>query len=271
MKLSIYTSVRNGLFFDFHVVQMLRHHVDLADEIIVNEGYSDDGTYEAIKDLHPKIKIHRQQWDRSDAARWWRTFGDQSRKLCTGDWCLKVDCDEFIPEWEFDRVRKLIQTTNRRILPMRFLNFYANYKVLNIKTLPHYKFVLHRNEEAEVVGDGANVKLRSEEWGDVPEDAIKVHHFGAVRHAARLRQKWRNDGMMKRKRARFDWVPKFVYDILPHKWLDPDFVDDLRPYEGPYVREVLLDPEEFTRDRMRVYDYVRERHRALLDHASRLV
>ena len=33
MKISVYTSVRNGLYFDFHIAQMLRHHLPLADEI----------------------------------------------------------------------------------------------------------------------------------------------------------------------------------------------------------------------------------------------
>jgi len=40
MKLSLYTFVKNGLYLDFHVVAMLRHHLLLADEIIVGEGYN---------------------------------------------------------------------------------------------------------------------------------------------------------------------------------------------------------------------------------------
>jgi hypothetical protein len=57
MKLSLYTFVRNGIYLDFHVEAMLRHHVEYVDEIIVNEGFSDDGTYERIRDISLKIKI----------------------------------------------------------------------------------------------------------------------------------------------------------------------------------------------------------------------
>ena len=46
MTISLYTFVRNGLELDFHVVQMLRHHLPLVDEVIVNEGYSTDDTFE---------------------------------------------------------------------------------------------------------------------------------------------------------------------------------------------------------------------------------
>ena len=62
MKISIYTYLRNVIYLDFHAVQMLRHHLPFADEIVINEGYSDDGTYEAIKDIDPKIKIQRRSW-----------------------------------------------------------------------------------------------------------------------------------------------------------------------------------------------------------------
>ena len=59
MLLSVYTYVKNGLHYDFHVVEMLKHHLPLADEIVVNEGYSTDGTYEAIASLDSKIRITR--------------------------------------------------------------------------------------------------------------------------------------------------------------------------------------------------------------------
>jgi glycosyltransferase involved in cell wall biosynthesis len=283
MKVSVYTSVRNGIFFDFHVEAMLRHHLGLADEIVVNEGYSDDGTYDRIKDIDPKIHVYRNRWDRSQPGAWWRTFGNQARRLCAGDWCIKVDCDEFIPEWEFDRVRQLLATTNRALLPVRFTNFYANYRVYNPKSLPRWKFVIHRNApDAEIVGDGAHVRMASEVWGDDqffdrmnrdqydrtsfaemfgfrPEHAITCHHFGAVRHASRLRQKWRNDGMMKRAKPKFDRLPSFVYDLAPYNWFDEDFLPDLAIYDGPFVKAVRDDPEEFVRDRMKVFDWLRTR------------
>src|SRR5258708_5309651 len=98
MKLSIYTFVKDGIYYDFHVEAMLRHHLSLADEIIVNEGYSSDDTFERIRDLHPKIKVVRNHWDQSKPSSWSRRFKDQTRKLCTGDWCILLDSDEFIPE-----------------------------------------------------------------------------------------------------------------------------------------------------------------------------
>ena len=60
---------------------------------------------------------------------WWIHFKDAARRRCTGDWCIHLDADEFIPEWEFDPIRKFIRTTNELMTSVRFVNFYGNYKV----------------------------------------------------------------------------------------------------------------------------------------------
>src|SRR5215203_871236 len=124
MRLSIYTFVRNGLYFDFHVVAMLRHHARLVDEIIVDEGMSTDGTYEAIRNLDPKIRVFRNEWDRTDPLTWHIKFKNRARQQCTGDWCILLDCDEFIPEWEVERLRGRIETSTTNMLPVRFTHFY---------------------------------------------------------------------------------------------------------------------------------------------------
>jgi hypothetical protein len=265
MKISIYTYLRNGLFLDYHAVQMLKQHLPLADEIVINEGYSDDGTYEAIEKLDQKIKIHRQRWDNvAPGPTWWGELSDAARRLCTGDWCIKLDCDEFIPEWEFDRLRRMLERTDRSLLPIRFKNFYANYKVFH--TRPERarwiqcKWAIHRNlPDVHAVGDGSSVRIGDSPWGDEPADSIELHHFGAVRHAARLRQKWRNDGAMKSEKPHFDRLPNFLYNMMPHEWLDNDYLDDLQIYEGPYAQAVAADPDEFTRDGMRVYEWLKAR------------
>jgi glycosyltransferase involved in cell wall biosynthesis len=266
MKLSVYTFVKNGLYYDFHVVAMLRHHLALADEIIVSEGRSTDGTFEAISGISPKVRVDRAEWDTSDPNAWHRSFKNAAREKCTGDWCVLLDCDEFIPEWEFARLRTLLETTDRTIVPVRFTHFYANYRVY-MATLPVHVpstgLRIHRNLPGiEVWGDGANVRL-----GDRPDDAtvvagetIDVHHFGSVRHAARLRQKWRTQALQHNARnPAWDRTPGFVFDLFPHRWNDPDILPFLGVYEGPYIQAVRDDPGEFTRDNLWLYHHLARR------------
>jgi glycosyltransferase involved in cell wall biosynthesis len=254
-RLSLYTFVRNGLYFDFHVEAMLRHHLPLADEIIVDEGLSTDGTYEAIRGIDPKIKIFRNEWDRSDPLTWHIKFKNRARQNCTGDWCILLDCDEFIPEWEFERLREAISSTDQDIFAVRMLHFYGNYKVHQARTdrefPPKYKRVIHRNiPTIEVWGDGSDVRNTARECVPGKDVAIiDVHHFGEVRHAARLRQKWRTQARQHNaQNPRWDFVPGFVFDLFPHRWADPEILPHLHLYEGPYIQAVRDNPKEFVRD-----------------------
>lgn len=194
MRLSLYTSVRNVVRMDFPVREMLQHHLPLADEIIVNEGHSDDGTLELVSSIDPKIKVFRHAWDDTPSPAWWARFSDDARRHCTGDWCLKLDCDEFIPEWEFARLHEQIRTASEDILPVKFTNFYGNYRVYHaapekIRWITH-KWILHRNRpDVHYVGDGSSAQIGEQPWPAVRSDALTLHHFGAVRDAAQMRKK----------------------------------------------------------------------------------
>jgi glycosyltransferase involved in cell wall biosynthesis len=267
MRLSIYTSIRNGIYYDFHCEAMLRHHLPLADEIIVNEGYSTDGTYECISRIDPKIKVFRSVWDRSDPATWHIKFKNRSRRECSGEWCILLDSDEFIPEWEFDRLRRLIEHTEEQILPIRFVHFYGNYRVYKARNskimhTPVFGMRIHRNHaDITVWGDGANVKSQQGPTGPADySQAIECHHFGEVRKPARLRQKWRTQARQHNsRRPRWDWVPGVVFDLLPHAWEDPDFLADLEVYDGKLIQAVRDDPAEFVRDKMWLFEQLSRR------------
>lgn len=263
MKLSLYTCVKNGLYFDYHIVEMLRHHVPLADEIIVNEAFSTDGTYEAIKNIDPKIKIHRFAWDESDPITQRVKYITKTRELCSGDWCVMIDADEFIPEWEFERLRRFCESTDKHIARFEFVHFYGNYKVHvrpteRQKLVPAFGNRVHRNlPDIEVWGDAATVRLKGRPM-DGPEfsaESFLCHHFSGVRNAARLRHKWRIQKLENVDNRR-NRIPGFVFDFLPHDWKDRDFLDDLAAYEGPYIKAVRENPDEFVRDGMTLYDYV---------------
>jgi glycosyltransferase involved in cell wall biosynthesis len=259
VKISLYTFVKDGIYGDYHVVEMLKHHVPFADEIVVNEGFSSDGTYEAIRDLHPKIKVVRNHLDRAQPNAWLRRAKDQARQLCTGDWCVLMDCDEFLPEWEFERLRAHLASTDKQVVAGRYKHFYGNYKVVYDNPSrpypPRRKMIVHRNRpDVEIIGDGSDVRIPT--MGAEAEDPgfeIEVHHFGEVRKAARLRHKWHIQGRRDLSN-RWSWVPGVVFDLLPHKWFDQDFLTHLAVYEGPFVAAVRNNPDEFVRDDFALYE-----------------
>ncbi len=269
MRLSLYTCVKDGLFNDYHVVEMLKHHLPLADEIIVHDGLSSDGTFEKISQIDPKIKVFRTDWGKPTGLEWIANFKNVARKKCTGDWCIEIDCDEFIPEWEFEPLRARLERSSALIHPLRIINFYGNYKVFHQHPekvpWPDVKRNIHRNlPEIEVWGDGSNVHVKADP-GAGEESAVEFtcHHFGFVRNPARLRQKWRNVlGNLYNARAdrarKWFTLPSFLFDWFPHNWKDPQFLSDLALYEGPFVRAVRENPEEFVRDRFSLVHHLQK-------------
>jgi hypothetical protein len=142
------------------------------------------------------------------------------------------------------------------------LNFYGNYKVYNADPArfrwPGRKVIVHRNRpDVEVYGDASSVRIVGQEavW-DAPS-LLTIHHFGFVRKGARLREKWRNmRGRLYLARAPRFLIPSFVFDLVPHKWTDPDYLPHLRTYDGPFIRAVTDDPDEFVRDRFKLYKHL---------------
>ena len=161
-------------------------------------------------------------------------------------------------------MREAMRATSNMTLPMKLLNFYGNYKVLNAFPekfrWPAFKRNLHRNvpEIALHGGDGSSVRHPSEEFSLDPADAVcDLHHFGPVRRPAVMREMWRNmrGRLYNAPPPRFQ-LPSILFKLFPHNWKDPDFLPQLRLYDGPYMKCVLDDPAEFTRDGMQLFDYL---------------
>jgi glycosyltransferase involved in cell wall biosynthesis len=265
MTISLYTSVTNGLYMDYHVVEMLRHHLPLVDEIVVNDGYSTDGTYEAITNIDGKIKVFRSHRGTANGQNWFVQFKEEARRRCTGDWCILLDADEFIPEWEFDRLRKILQVTDRHIVRLDWIHFYGNYKVYNANPARHrwapYKYQVHRNlDDMEIWGDGSNVRLRGRDYESIVENqSVECHHFGVVRRPARLRQRNRVHNQVVFGSRNLLNLPGLIFDLMPYNWFDRDFLGDLAIYGGKYVQAVRDNPDEFVRDNFKLYDYLRKK------------
>lgn len=261
-SISLYTCVRNGLFYDYHVVDMIKHHLDLVDEIIVYDGQSTDGTLAALRNIHPKVKVIVGDWGKPSGEEWFAGFKNVARKHCSGDWCILLDPDEFIPEWEFSRLKETLYTTKYPILRLDWIHFFGSYRVYNSNPgkvrWAEYKYQVHRNEsDMNVWGDGSNVEKVGYSISDsVAPDRFVCHHFGLVRYPSRLRQKLRIVGQVKQRTLKWLGMPAWIFNLMPFDWFDRDFLEDLRIYHGMPVRAVCANPREFVRDHHRLLKYL---------------
>ena len=64
MKISVFTCILNPEFWCFPYQEALRSYCELADEVIVVDGGSIDGSLDKIKKISDKIKIVTLKWPR---------------------------------------------------------------------------------------------------------------------------------------------------------------------------------------------------------------
>ena len=206
MKLSIYTGVRNGLTLDFPIVEMLTHHLPLADEMIVNEGYSGGWHLRANFWTGSEGPHHQEQLGP------FRPFG---LAPAIGGGCPAGLHRRLVYQARLRRVHPGVgvqqgsRATRPHVSHCPSCSFHpllrklpsGEHQALEKSRWPRFGFRIHRNVvDIEVVGDGANIRQIGHDFPPVSDEWIECHHFGAVRDPARLRQKWRNDTAMKRPR-----------------------------------------------------------------------
>jgi len=66
-------------------------------------------------------------------------------------------------------------------------------------------------------------------------------------------------GQIKQGTLRLLNLPGFIFDLLPYNWFDEDFLEDLAIYDGPLIEPVRRNPQEFTRDKMKLHRYLLEK------------
>lgn len=54
----------------------------------------------------------------------------------------------------------------------------------------------------------------------------------------------------------WDKTPKFLFDLFPPDWLDPNFLPHLQRDEGRLIEAVRMQPAEFIRDEGRLLAYL---------------
>jgi glycosyltransferase involved in cell wall biosynthesis len=136
MKVSGFTFVRNGVKYDYPIVESIRSILPVCDEVIVAVGKSDDGTLELIKSIgDPKIKIIETVWDDS-LREGGRVLAVETNKALDAispesDWAFYMQADEVFHENDVQAIRDAMMQYNHddRVegLLFRHINFFGSY------------------------------------------------------------------------------------------------------------------------------------------------
>lgn len=110
MKISAFMPITNAVRRGDTFIEAIKTHLYWADELIVVDGGSTDGSLQKIADLKDnRIKIISRPWEQKDWS--WAEFGkawNAGLDAATGDWVAAGESDHIFHEKEADRIKEEI-------------------------------------------------------------------------------------------------------------------------------------------------------------------
>ncbi len=117
--------IRNGLRNGYPFLEAIRSVLPLCDEVVISEGFSEDGTFELLERFaraHPKVRIRRDAWDmrpepriKGGGAPIRRALNGVKKEL-TAPWLFQFDANDIVPARSVPILREL-----PRVYPFREL------------------------------------------------------------------------------------------------------------------------------------------------------
>lgn len=149
--ISGYTTVLNCERQEYPYVPCITSLLGFCDEVCVVDGGSDDGTWAKLFEWatrEPKLKLMQvpRDWKHPRHAVFDGLQKAEARKMCTGDFCWQMDCDEVVHEDDYEKIRTLATSMpgDVNIISLPVLEYWGNKGKVRVDVVPH-KWRLSRN------------------------------------------------------------------------------------------------------------------------------
>jgi hypothetical protein len=159
-SISVVFAIKNGLKNGYCFWESLQSCLPLADELIISDGYSQDGTYEALlkfKDKYCKnipTNLYQDEWEeKSYHGEVIAKVSQRAIDRATKEWILMVQADEIYHPLTIDYIKE-IATKPYNAISFPFLHFLRALRPSN----DGYK------EAIRMVRRSKNVKLKGDGW-----------------------------------------------------------------------------------------------------------
>lgn len=184
MNLSVIMVIKNGIENGYTFLESIRSVVDVADEFLISDGYSTDGTYDylmAAADRFKNIHLYRDHWNPSGHGEAIAVMTNRIKARAKGDWIYNIQADEVIHESFLPKLIYLTRqkTPDYRSFAVEFLHFVGDFR--HVETNPGYRFAVRlvpNSDRIHVMGDGWTFEGDIHPVGFIQEPPL--FHFGWV-------------------------------------------------------------------------------------------
>ena len=203
MKVSGFSFIRNGIIYDYPVVESISSILPLCDEVVVAVGNSDDETLELIRSIDPyKIKIVETVWDEElrEGGRVLAVETDKAFRAISpdSDWALYIQGDEVLHEHDYDAIKSAMEEhlSNKKIqgLLFNYLHFYGSYDFVGTSAnwYPHEIRIIRNDKNIYSYRDAQGFRIGNNQKLKVAKVKAWVYHYGWVKDPKAMQRKQRN-------------------------------------------------------------------------------
>jgi hypothetical protein len=207
--ISAFTLIKNGVKFDYPIVESVQSLLPLVDEYIINIGDSNDGTREMVHaafDGNEKVKMFDSIWeDPKSGTSFFSNQTNKSLERCTGNWAFYLQADEAVHENDYRAILQAIvhaEREKKKYIVFDYLHFEKNYSKLRktysegfdcyedeVRLFKNDKTVMSWGDaQGFCRKDGYGLSLRKLE-NDIYIPHINIYHYGYVKNPRAMLEK----------------------------------------------------------------------------------
>ncbi len=237
MRVSGFTFVANVVRAGYPVQASLRSLLPLVDELVVVIAPSEDQTETVIREVRdPRIRLLHADPVPLKGPAYYAHYTDVAFQACHGDWCIYLQADEVIPEWDYPRIREALKRFfhDPRVegMALRYRHFYGSPRYY------HHGYgwyarevrILRNLPGIHAWGDAQGFRRNGRKLRVVLLDAW-IHHYGWMLPPHRMLQKIYQSEWVRGLRTEIPPVPERVRAEEVYRE-----TEGLRPYTGPHPR-----------------------------------
>jgi glycosyltransferase involved in cell wall biosynthesis len=135
-KISVNFVIKNGLNQGYSFWESLESCLPFADEIVISEGYSVDGTDKVIAEFakrNPvKVVVHKDRWDTvcSGHGEVISIISNRNQRRCKNEWIYYLQADEVIHPDNVSFIKRVAKESKYNAVSFPFWHFIGAWKPL---------------------------------------------------------------------------------------------------------------------------------------------